>query len=131
MDFQEKYKAQNTSPLFEDGRAARSQLAGTFAMEDDHLVLEDPGYYTGKEGGEYLTELPMTVTRELLERGRQRYVISCAPCHGYDGAGNGTRQPARTIVADCGLDPAVELAPGVHRDSTEGATLRIDLGRYS
>lgn len=90
MDFQEKYKAQNPSPLFEDGRSARAQVAGTFAMEDDHLVLEDPGYYTGKDNGEYLTEVPMEITREFLERGRQRYMISCAPCHGYDGAGNGT-----------------------------------------
>jgi mono/diheme cytochrome c family protein len=109
MDFQEKYKAQNTSPLFEDGRAARSQLAGTFAKEDDHLVLEDPGYYTGKEGGEYLTALPMPVTRELLERGRQRYAINCAPCHGYDGAGKGTVNERALSLQTAGWIPPSNL----------------------
>jgi mono/diheme cytochrome c family protein len=102
MDFQEKYKAQNPSPLFEDGRAARTQLAGTFALEDDHLVLEDPGYYTGKVDGEYLAALPMPVTRELLERGHDRYVINCAPCHGYDGAGNGTVHQRATELKTAG-----------------------------
>jgi mono/diheme cytochrome c family protein len=109
MDFQEKYKAQNASPLFEDGRAARPQLAGTFALEDDHLVLEDPGYYTGKENGEYLTALPMPVTRELLDRGRQRYVINCAPCHGYDGAGQGTVNQRAQSLQTAGWIPPSNL----------------------
>jgi mono/diheme cytochrome c family protein len=29
------------------------------------------------------------VTMALLERGRQRFDIYCAPCHGRDGSGNG------------------------------------------
>ncbi|MAW60151.1 MAG: hypothetical protein CMJ94_04870 [Planctomycetes bacterium] len=109
MDFQEKYKAQNPSPLFEDGRAARPQLAGTFAMEDDHLVLEDPGYYTGKVDGEYLTEIPMPVTRELLERGRERFMINCAACHGYDGSGNGTVHKRALSLQTAGWIPPSNL----------------------
>ncbi|MEO6876643.1 MAG: cytochrome c [Opitutaceae bacterium] len=31
----------------------------------------------------------MPLTRELLERGRGRFNISCAPCHGEDGLGRG------------------------------------------
>ena len=29
------------------------------------------------------------MTREDLERGRQRYNIYCTPCHAYDGSGDG------------------------------------------
>ena len=31
----------------------------------------------------------MSGTREVLERGRQRYDIYCAPCHARTGEGNG------------------------------------------
>jgi hypothetical protein len=34
--------------------------------------------------------LPVPVTRDLLERGRERYDIACAPCHGLTGDGQGT-----------------------------------------
>jgi len=32
---------------------------------------------------------PPPVTMALLQRGRQRFDIYCAPCHGRDGGGNG------------------------------------------
>jgi mono/diheme cytochrome c family protein len=32
---------------------------------------------------------PPPVTLALLQRGRERFNINCAPCHGLDGAGNG------------------------------------------
>ncbi|MGZ5702935.1 MAG: c-type cytochrome [Burkholderiales bacterium] len=32
---------------------------------------------------------PPEVSRALLERGRERYDIFCAPCHGLTGAGDG------------------------------------------
>jgi mono/diheme cytochrome c family protein len=32
---------------------------------------------------------PLPVTMELLQRGRERFDIFCAPCHGYDGNGDG------------------------------------------
>jgi hypothetical protein len=36
-----------------------------------------------------VTELPIAVTRELLQRGRERFEIFCVHCHGYTGRGNG------------------------------------------
>jgi len=33
--------------------------------------------------------MPFPVTREVLERGRERYNIYCAPCHSRVGDGNG------------------------------------------
>lgn len=89
MDFQEKFRPQSASGLFADGRAMRAQIAGTFALEDDALVGKDPGFYTGKENGEYLTEAPIAASDEVLARGRERYGISCAPCHNNDMRGLG------------------------------------------
>jgi hypothetical protein len=39
--------------------------------------------------GEPAAEIPVPVTRELLERGRQRYDIYCSPCHDRTGSGRG------------------------------------------
>jgi mono/diheme cytochrome c family protein len=37
----------------------------------------------------WVTEFPVPVTRELMARGRQRFNIYCATCHGLVGDGNG------------------------------------------
>ncbi|MCL4206084.1 MAG: DUF3341 domain-containing protein [Pirellulaceae bacterium] len=37
----------------------------------------------------WVTEFPVPVTRELMARGRQRFDIYCATCHGLVGDGNG------------------------------------------
>ena len=39
--------------------------------------------------GEMLAEIPMPVTRQVLQRGQQRFDIFCAPCHGRLGNGQG------------------------------------------
>jgi mono/diheme cytochrome c family protein len=38
----------------------------------------------------YYDTFPFEVTRDVLERGRQRYDIFCAVCHDRTGSGNGT-----------------------------------------
>ena len=44
---------------------------------------------TGAANTQLATQFPLPVTKELLERGQQRYDIYCSMCHGYGGAGNG------------------------------------------
>jgi mono/diheme cytochrome c family protein len=44
---------------------------------------------TGMEGGQEVNAFPIPITRDVLERGRERYRIFCGPCHGSDGSGNG------------------------------------------
>jgi mono/diheme cytochrome c family protein len=34
------------------------------------------------------TTIPVPITRELLDRGRQRFAIACSPCHGVRGDGD-------------------------------------------
>ena len=66
--------------------ASRSLVAHTVAR--GHLE-EDRVFYTGKSGTNLVTHLPVALSRELLERGRERYEIYCAVCHGRTGEGNG------------------------------------------
>jgi hypothetical protein len=49
----------------------------------------DSHFYTGKVDGTLVDTLPVPFTRSLLERGRERYDIYCAPCHDRTGGGQG------------------------------------------
>jgi hypothetical protein len=74
------------SDFFEDGRASRPLVEGTVARGQ---LIEDEALLTGMSGGQFVTEHPLPLTRELLERGRERYDIFCSPCHGRVGDGLG------------------------------------------
>lgn len=92
MDFQEKYVAQSENRFFADKRAMRQPVKGTVAR--GHLFEHDPDpkvrkLYVYKNGDQYVTENPVEKTRENVERGRERFDIYCAVCHGMSGRGNG------------------------------------------
>jgi mono/diheme cytochrome c family protein len=70
---QEKYKAYAETPFYEDGRAMRLPPKDTVPRE---RVI----------GEEAINSPPLT--QALLERGRDRYDIYCAVCHGYAGDGD-------------------------------------------
>jgi len=86
MHVQPKYKPLDPSTFFDDGRSARPEVPGTVAR--GHLRT-DEFLYTGKVNGEPADAFPFPVTREVLERGRERYNIYCSPCHDYTGSGRG------------------------------------------
>jgi mono/diheme cytochrome c family protein len=50
---------------------------------------EDEQFYTGMSDGEPVETFPFAVTRQVIERGRQRFEIFCTPCHGRLGNGEG------------------------------------------
>ena len=52
-------------------------------------LREDTYLYTGQIGTSPGDYMPFPVTQEVLERGRERYNIYCAPCHSRTGDGNG------------------------------------------
>ncbi len=89
MKHQPKPYAQGTSAFFADGRADRMPVAGAvqrgMLRDDEHL---DHGKTaTGAFARGFPATLP--VDFKLLERGKDRYTIYCAPCHGAIGDGNG------------------------------------------
>lgn len=94
MKQQEKYKPQMQSAFFKDGRVSRVPVNGTVAQE---LYRPDQAYSTGvTEAGLYVAKNPEPITRELLERGQQRFNIYCAPCHDQTGSGRGV-VPAKAV----------------------------------
>jgi cytochrome c553 len=86
MHNQPKYIPLRDSDFFKNGSSARPLPADTVARGTLH---DDAAFYTGKNGTEPVTELPLPLTRELLDRGQQRYDIYCAPCHDRSGNGEG------------------------------------------
>ena len=86
MSRQPKYKPLSGSDFFGDGGMARPAVDGTVARGHQRT---DKRFFTGKVNGVLLVSMPLTVTREVLERGRQRYDIFCSPCHGRVGDGTG------------------------------------------
>lgn len=86
MDFQPKYLPQQYSPLFEDTRDMRPPVAGAVAVDappDNGRLLR------GEADGKPVATFPIPVTSEVMERGRQRYAVFCATCHGLAGDGDG------------------------------------------
>ena len=88
MQDQPKYKPLGKSDFFADGRASRPLIEGTVAR-DPASLQEDRVFYTGKQGAVFVATLPVPVTRQLLERGQQRFNIYCSPCHDRTGSGEG------------------------------------------
>lgn len=86
MHDQPKYRPFRGSPIFADKRSARPFVPGTVARG---TLREDAALYTGKVGGEFVTEIPVRVTAELLARGQTQYQVFCSPCHGRTGRGDG------------------------------------------
>lgn len=117
MDDQDKIKTQKPSTFFADSLGSRKPVAGTVprgfeqsgvthGFGNDYSFGNTTSYLdTGKMGDAYgdgmPSELGLTDANRagFLRHGKERYMISCMPCHGEAGDGKG-------IVAVIGI-PAV------------------------
>jgi hypothetical protein len=86
MHVQPRQNPLSRSDFFTDQRSERPPVEGTVARGQLH---EDTYFYTGKTGNNPGDYMPFPVTKEVLQRGRERYNIYCAPCHSEVGDGNG------------------------------------------
>ena len=75
MTRQPHYGPNAPAPAFSNGSAAQQPPAGTIAVEDAAYHREEIN--------------PPPVEAALLQRGKERFGIFCAPCHGYEGDGDG------------------------------------------
>ncbi|MDP3981468.1 MAG: cytochrome c [Chlamydiota bacterium] len=84
MEDQPRFETYEASDFFDDTRSARPLLPGTVAREQVELdeVLE-----SGLKDGAFIRDFPLPLSRALITRGRERYMIYCSVCH--DGVGNG------------------------------------------
>jgi cytochrome c len=97
-----RVEANEATDAFADGRGNRPLVENTVArgwLNDDEQLT------TGKVGGTLVDEFPFPVTREVLERGQDRFDAFCSPCHGRTGLGNG-------MVVQRGL----KVPPSFHED---------------
>jgi hypothetical protein len=86
MQDQPKAKTFRMSEFYDDRLSARPLVAGT--VDQDHLD-NDELLATGRVKGDFSTVFPFPITREILQRGQERFNIYCAPCHGRTGNGDG------------------------------------------
>jgi mono/diheme cytochrome c family protein len=112
MQDQPRYRAHKQSDFFKDGKAMRELPEGTVPRG---FLREDKAFYAGKtEAGQntspaptttpatdaagntlvtdfsgLVSEFPIPVTKELIDRGEQRYKVFCIVCHGPVGNGDG------------------------------------------
>jgi len=98
MKKQLKLRPQTANGFFANGLSSQLPIAGTIAQEKPLAIggkeifpYEDAPVLTGRVTGttNFIENNPVPVTARLLERGRQRFNIYCAPCHGGQGDGNG------------------------------------------
>ncbi len=106
MHDQPKYTPLRPSTFFEDGKSARPLVDGTVPRRN---LREDPSQSDGDSNGGRSLRIdlasgpqqtqqpdiskaitpPIQVTQDVLDRGEERFNISCTPCHGRVGDGNG------------------------------------------
>jgi mono/diheme cytochrome c family protein len=109
MDRQAKLRPQEPFKFMPNGLSSQLPPAGTVArseaihtVDGDAYAFEDSPVNTGKISGttNFIATNPLQVNEALLQRGRERFDIYCAPCHGRTGDGNG-------ITKKLGVMPAV------------------------
>lgn len=95
MGDQPKAETYAAEPRFADGTSVRPLVAGVVSRDPATVgglgnLQRGP---VGPAGGEASLPLdfasPLPVNRETVERGQRAFEISCAPCHGRLGNGDG------------------------------------------
>ncbi|HME89393.1 MAG TPA: cytochrome c [Chthoniobacterales bacterium] len=125
---QVKVRAQAPLNFFADGRGPRVPMNGTvpigYEMPKSQVAAATepmPSAFslgtdyinTGKMSDKWGTGIPIPVTPQLLERGRERFSITCAMCHGATASGNG-------ITKQYGLNTVVTLQDDRIRKMADG-----------
>lgn len=123
MEWQLKLRPQKANGFFTNGLSSQLPVPGTIARSlpilaasGPVLPFEDSPVTTGRVTGttNFVENNPMTINRELLERGQQRFTINCSPCHGALADGNGITKKinAMAVVANLHDKRIVEMPDG-------------------
>ena len=123
MDRQPKLRPQEPNRFFANGLSSQLPPPGTVArsrpiqtLAGEVYAFEDSPVNTGRDSGttNFVATNPLPVNEALLQRGRERFDIYCAPCHGRLGDGNGITKKIGVMptVANLHDKRIVELADG-------------------
>ena len=103
---QPKMTALQQSDFHADGSSARGRVPGTITYDGKRRPWSSPTFegltgeatvpsvadttfWSGKEGDAFMADNYFEITPALLERGQERFNMTCTPCHGYVGDGTG------------------------------------------
>lgn len=115
MREQAKVKPLQPSDFFLDGQASRPLLVDTVAR--GRLDLDKAFYQGMNEDDTPIEDFPIEITREVLERGQERYDIFCSPCHSRVGNGQGMIvQRGFKAPPSFHIDRLREAPPGYYYD---------------
>ena len=80
------YDPYEQSDFFANKSSARPLVEGTIARG---TLRHDTHLFTGRVNNQLATAFPFPVTKEVLDRGEQRFNVYCSMCHGRTGEGDG------------------------------------------
>lgn len=112
MDRQAKLRPQEPNHFFANGVSSQLPPAGTVARSEaiqtangEVYAFEDSPVNTSRVTGttNFVETNPLAVNDALLQRGRERFDIYCAPCHGRLGDGNGITKTIGVMAAVANL----------------------------
>ena len=116
MDRQAKVRPQAPNLFDEvfgagDGRGSRLPVVGVVARG---VAVDDQPANTGRKAGseDWVDVNPREVNADTLKRGRERYNIYCAVCHGQAGDGGGIVTQYSLITADLHQHRLVQAQDG-------------------
>jgi mono/diheme cytochrome c family protein len=126
---QNKVRPQTPSEFFGDERSSRARPEGTVDRSKPYEIggqvvtvngkpvypYEDSPMNTGRMTGttNWIDANPVAMTRQLLDRGEERYQIYCLPCHGPAGDGKGiTGKYGMVSMANFHDERLVKMADG-------------------
>jgi hypothetical protein len=101
MDRQPKLRPMEPNAFFKNGLSSQPLVKGTVARSEPLVTASGEKVYpfqtksavnkgyTIDDGSTNFVSIPLPVTMAFVERGRERFGISCVPCHGAQGDGNG------------------------------------------
>lgn len=123
MDRQPKLRPQQPDSFFANGLSSQLPPAGTVARSQpietvagEVYAFENSPVNTGRITGttNFVETNPLPVNEALLQRGRDRFDIYCAPCHGRLADGNGITKKLGVMLAVANLHDKriVELPDG-------------------
>ncbi|HVK63830.1 MAG TPA: cytochrome c [Polyangium sp.] len=81
---QAHYEYYEETPFFEDRRVMREPPSGT--VPHDRAIGPSEVLH-GTADGKFVEAIPVPLSRPMLDDGRKRFEVFCAPCHGVGGDG--------------------------------------------
>lgn len=90
---QARYDEYEPSEYFSNGTIMRHPPQGTVSRTQPLAPPDLPEVADGRRDGVPVERVPVSVTEDVVRRGKNRYDIFCAPCHGMTGT-------ARTQVSE-------------------------------